>query len=236
MIDEVFKKDLTKKAKISKNGNVTIIDFKRPTAMNRFLAEEDIRYGQRVRKFSLEALVNGQWQPLKDVWAENGDGLTTIGHRRIICFPTVKATKIRFTVADAKCEPIIKKLGVYLAPELSADIPNSGEKKSSNLHIFFSSPRQMMIDWDKEQTITSFRYLPPQESRDGTITHYTLWGSTDWSNWTKLASGEFSNIVNNPIWQTIKLKPTKIRMLKFDADRLASGERMGYGDIEVVTE
>ena len=236
MIDEVFKKDLTKKAKISKNGNVTIIDFKRPTAMNRFLAEEDIRYGQRVRKFSLEALVNGQWQPLKDAWAENGDGLTTIGHRRIICFPTVKATKIRFTVADAKCEPVIKKLGVYLAPELSADIPNSGEKKSSNLHIFFSSPRQMMIDWDKEQTITSFRYLPPQESRDGTITHYTLWGSTDWSNWTKLASGEFSNIVNNPIWQTIKLKPTKIRMLKFDADRLASGERMGYGDIEVVTE
>ena len=65
---------------------------------------------------------------------------------------------------------------------------------------------------------------------------YTLWGSTDWSHWTKLASGEFSNIVNNPIWQTIKLKPTKIRMLKFDADRLASGERMGYGDIEVVTE
>ena len=236
MIDEVFKKDLIKKAKISKNGNITIIDFKRPTAMNRFLAEEDIRYGQRVRKFSLEALVNGQWQPLKDAWAENGDGLTTIGHRRIICFPTVKATKIRFTVADAKCEPIIKKLGVYLAPELSADIPNSGEKKSSNLHIFFSSPRQMMIDWDKEQTITSFRYLPPQESRDGTITHYTLWGSTDWSHWTKLASGEFSNIVNNPIWQTIKLKPTKIRMLKFDADRLASGERMGYGDIEVVTE
>ena len=236
MIDEVFKKDLTKKAKISKNGNVTIIDFKRPTAMNRFLAEEDIRYGQRVRKFSLEAMVNGQWQPLKDAWAENGDGLTTIGHRRIICFPTVKATKIRFTVADAKCEPIIKKLGVYLAPELSADIPNSGEKKSSNLHIFFSSPRQMMIDWDKEQTITSFRYLPPQESRDGTITHYTLWGSTDWSHWTKLASGEFSNIVNNPIWQTIKLKPTKIRMLKFDADLLASGERMGYGDIEVVTE
>ncbi len=236
MIDEVFKKDLTKKAKISKNGNVTIIDFKRPTAMNRFLAEENIRYGQRVRKFSLEALVNGQWQPLKDAWAENGDGLTTIGHCRIICFPTVKATKIRFTIADAKCEPIIKKLGVYLAPELSADIPNSGEKKSSNLHIFFSSPRQMMIDWDKEQTITSFRYLPPQESRDGTITHYTLWGSTDWSSWTKLASGEFSNIVNNPIWQTIKLKPTKIRMLKFDADRLASGERMGYRDIEVVTE
>ena len=261
MIDEVFKTNLCKKAKISTQGNTTLIEFKKPTSFNRFLVEEDIRYGQRVKKFSLEAFVDGQWLPLKDALVENGDGLTTIGHRRIICFPNVKATKLRFTVTDTKaavereqsdaginsvereharqkvkCEPIIKKLGVYLAPELTADIPNSGEKKSSDLHIFFSNPCQMMIDWDKEQTITSFRYLPPQESKDGTITHYTLWGSTDWSNWTKLASGEFSNIVNNPIWQTIKLKPTKVRMLKLDADRLASGNRMGYGDIEVITE
>ena len=261
MIDEVFKTNLCKKAKISTQGNTTLIEFKKPTSFNRFLVEEDIRYGQRVKKFSLEAFVDGQWLPLKDALVENGDGLTTIGHRRIICFPNVKATKLRFTVTDTKaavereqgdaginsvereharqkvkCEPIIKKLGVYLAPELTADIPNSGEKKSSDLHIFFSNPCQMMIDWDKEQTITSFRYLPPQESKDGTITHYTLWGSTDWSNWTKLASGEFSNIVNNPIWQAIKLKPTKVRMLKLDADRLASGDRMGYGDIEVITE
>ena len=261
MIDEVFKTNLCKKAKISTQGNTTLIEFKKPTSFNRFLVEEDIRYGQRVKKFSLEAFVDGQWLPLKDALVENGDGLTTIGHRRIICFPNVKATKLRFTITETKaavereqsdagvnsvereharqkvkCEPIIKNLGVYLAPELTADIPNSGEKKSSDLHIFFSNPCQMMIDWDKEQTITSFLYLPPQESKDGTITHYTLWGSTDWSNWTKLASGEFSNIVNNPIWQAIKLKPTKVRMLKLDADCLASGDRMGYGDIEVITE
>jgi alpha-L-fucosidase len=236
MIDEVFKDDLCKKAKINTQGDMTLIEFRKPMRFNRFLVEEDIRYGQRVKKFLLEAWVDRQWHPLKDELSENGDGLTTIGHRRIICFPTIKATKLRFTITDAKCEPIIKKLGVYLAPELTADIPNSGEKKSSSLHIFFSSPRQMIIDWDREQTVTSFRYLPPQESKDGTITHYTLWGSTDWKNWTKIASGEFSNIVNNPIWQTIKLNPTKVRILKLDADRLVSGERIGYGDIEVITE
>ncbi|MCR5711132.1 MAG: alpha-L-fucosidase [Prevotella sp.] len=236
MIDEVFKDNLCKKAKINTQGDMTLIEFRKPMRFNRFLVEEDIRYGQRVKKFLLEAWVDRQWHPLKDELSENGDGLTTIGHQRIICFPTIKATKLRFTITDAKCEPIIKKLGVYLAPELTADIPNSGEKKSSSLHIFFSSPRQMIIDWDREQTVTSFRYLPPQESKDGTITHYTLWGSTDWKNWTKIASGEFSNIVNNPIWQTIKLNPTKVRILKFDADRLVSGERIGYGDIEVITE
>ena len=236
MIDEVFKDNLCKKAKINTQGDMTLIEFRKPMRFNRFLVEEDIRYGQRVKKFLLEAWVDRQWHSLKDELSENGDGLTTIGHRRIICFPTIKATKLRFTITDAKCEPIIKKLGVYLAPELTADIPNSGEKKSSSLHIFFSSPRQMIIDWDREQTVTSFRYLPPQESKDGTITHYTLWGSTDWKNWTKIASGEFSNIVNNPIWQTIKLNPTKVRILKLDADRLVSGERIGYGDIEVITE
>ena len=234
MIDEVFKTDLAKKAKIETQGNETLIDFKEPTAFNRFLAEEDITQGQRVKKFALEAEVDGKWIPLRDMLVEDGkDGLTTIGHRRIICFPTIKATKLRFTITDSKCAPIIKKLGVYLAPELTADIPDSGEKKSSALHLFFSTPTQMMIDWDTEQTFSTFRYLPPQDTKDGLVTHYTLWGSTDWTNWTKLASGEFSNIVNNPIWQTIKFPATKVRILKLDADRLAEGQRMGYGDIEI---
>ena len=236
MIHEVFKTDLAANAKKHTKNNETIIDFGKPTAFNRFVAEEDIRYGQRVKKFSLEAEINGKWQPLKDALVEQGDGLTTIGHRRIICFPTVNATRIRLTILDAKCQPVIKRTSVYLAPELTADIPDSGEKRSSNLHFFFRSPKQMMIDWDTEQTITAFRYLPPQNTKEGMVTHYSLWASTDWSNWTKVASGEFSNIVNNPIWQTIKFPSVKARILRLDAESLAEGERMAFDDIEVMNE
>ena len=236
MIHEVFKTDLAANAKKHTKKNETIIDFGKPTAFNRFVAEEDIRYGQRVKKFSLEAEINGKWQPLKDALVEQGDGLTTIGHRRIICFPTVNATRLRLTILDAKCQPVIKRTSVYLAPELTADIPDSGEKRSSNLHFFFRSPKQMMIDWDTEQTITAFRYLPPQNTKEGMVTHYSLWASTDWSNWTKVASGEFSNIVNNPIWQTIKFPPVKARILRLDAESLAEGERMAFDDIEVMNE
>ena len=236
MIDEVFRTDLAERAKKEVKGAETVIDFGKPTSFNRFVAEEDIRQGQRVKKFSLEALVDGEWLPLGDALVEGSDGLTTIGHRRIVCFPTVNATKLRFAVTDSKAESIIKRTSVFLAPELTGDIPDSGEKRSSNLHYFFSNPRQMMIDWDTEQTISAFRYLPPQNTKDGTVTHYTLWASTDWTNWTKLAAGEFSNIVNNPIWQTIKFPATKARILKFDADRLASGERMAFDDFEVIKE
>ena len=245
MIDTVFKENLIENGQLTiengagtqTEGNVQCLTFKvqweKPVTFNRFLAEEDIALGQRVRKFSLEALVDGQWQPLRDELAENGDGLTTIGHRRIICFPTVRATQIRFTITDSKAEPVIKKLGLYLAPEITADIADSGMKKSSGLHIFFNSPKQMMIDWEQEQTLTAFRYLPPQNTLNGLVTHYTLWASTDRTHWTKLASGEFSNVVNNPIWQTIKFPATKALVIKFEADRLAEGERMGYEDIDV---
>jgi len=233
MIDEVFDDNLADKSYITVQGNTTVIDFGAPTSFNRFLAEEEISLGQRVKKFTLEAKIDGEWQPLKDELVEEGDGLTTIGHRRIICFPTVRATRLRLTITDSKAEPIIKKLGVYLAPELTADIRDSGEKKSSGLHIYFSNPKQMMIDFDTEQTISTFRYLPPQDTKEGIVTHYTLWASTDWTNWTKLASGEFSNIVNNPIWQTISFEPTKVKVFRFEADKLFDGERMGYGDIDI---
>ena len=266
MVSEVFKTDLTKKAKVSATnvrGNdkrfgaskavdgkadtywstddgVTsasmTIEFKQPTTFNRFLAEEYIALGQRVKRFTLEAFVDGQWKSLKDELAEEGDGLTTIGHRRIICFPTLTATRLRFTITDSKACPLISKIGVYLAPTIKDDLPENGEKRSSDLHIFFSNPKQMMIDFDKEQTFTAFRYLPPQDTKNGIITRYTLWASSDWNNWTKLASGEFSNIVNNPIWQTINFTPVKARILRFEADRLYEGDRMGYGDIEVVRE
>src|SRR5690606_20490091 len=69
------------------------IDFKEPVPFNRFLVQEDIRYGQRVKKFKLEALVNDDWQLIADQ--------TTIGRKRILRFPDVTAAKLKFTIEDA---------------------------------------------------------------------------------------------------------------------------------------
>ena len=232
MIDEVFV-----------NGECRVdsvefhtLHFNQPTTFNRFVAEEDIRYGQRVKKFSLEAEVDGKWMPLKDELADHGDGLTTIGHRRIVCFPTVTATKLRFTVLDAKCEPIIKKTAVYLAPEITQDTPDAGEKHASDYYIFFGADKVMFVTLNDEADVTGFRYLPPQESRDGVVTHYRIAATNDWKTWETIGEGEFSNIVNNPIWQTVRCKPTRAKVIRVDGLRLAQGERMAYSDIEVLTK
>lgn len=213
-----------------------VLEFPEKTTFDRFLVEEYIPLGQRVKKFSLEALVDDEWVPLEDELVTGSDGLTTIGHRRIICFPEVTATKVRFNIDESKAAPVISKIGVYNAPDIEMDLPENGEKISSDLHVFFGGENQIFIDFDTEKNISGLRYLPPQTSKDGVATHYSVWVSPDWTKWEKVASGEFSNIVNNPIWQTVKFGPTKAKIIRLDAERLESGKRIAYDDLEVLFE
>jgi alpha-L-fucosidase len=84
------------------------IDLGKPTLFNRFLVQEYIRLGQRVKAFTVEALVDGNWKKLAKA--------TTIGYKRILRFPDVKATKVRFNITDSKSCPVISSIGIYSAP------------------------------------------------------------------------------------------------------------------------
>ena len=86
------------------------IDFGKPTTFNRFLAQEYIRLGQRVKAFTVEALVDGNWKELAKA--------TTIGYKRILRFPTVEATQLRFNITDSKSCPVISNIGIYNAPQI----------------------------------------------------------------------------------------------------------------------
>jgi alpha-L-fucosidase len=83
-------------------------DFSKPQQINRFLIQENIALGQRVKSFKLEALVN-------DKWIELTAG-TTIGYKRILRFPSVSVNKVRLLINDAKASPVISNLGFYNAP------------------------------------------------------------------------------------------------------------------------
>lgn len=265
MIEEVFKNDIAVDAKVEassqrgkgkKYGGGNVIDgksdtywatddgitagsltfsFKKPVTFNRFLAEEYIPLGQRVREWKLEAFINGGWIELKDSLTDDGK-LTTIGHRRIVCFPTVTTDKVRFSVSDSRACPVISRVSMFNAPELTADIPDSGEKRSSSLRIFYMNPTSMAVDLGKTKKVKGIRYLPPSLRSDGTVTHYSIYASTDWNDWKKLESGEFSNIVNNPIWQTVYFDPVDASVLRFEADVISGGEHMAYSDFEVLYE
>jgi len=97
-----------------KTGSITITLGKDPIPFNRFLVREYIALGQRVKSFKVEALIKEQ---NKSVW-KGISKQTTIGNKRILRFPTVKASKIRFTVLDSKACPLISTIEVYNAPTL----------------------------------------------------------------------------------------------------------------------
>jgi alpha-L-fucosidase len=90
-------------------GSLTI-DFKENTTFNRFLVQEYYPYGQRVKAFTLEAKIDGNW---KEIASE-----TTIGVKRILRLPNTTATAIRFNIIAAKACPLISIISVYNAPKL----------------------------------------------------------------------------------------------------------------------
>jgi alpha-L-fucosidase len=86
------------------------IDFQESTEFNRFLVQEDIRLGQRVKKFTLDAFVESKW---KEIASE-----TTIGNKRILRFENVTAPKLKLNIVDSKACAVISNIEVYNAPKV----------------------------------------------------------------------------------------------------------------------
>ncbi|MDR6562375.1 alpha-L-fucosidase [Arcicella sp. BE140] len=102
------------------------MSFAKPTAFNRFLIQEPIWLGQRVKAFTLEAKVNDTWQQIAKE--------TTIGYKRILRFNTVKATQIRLNITDAKACPLISNIEVYQAPIILTP-PQITRNQAGEVHI-----------------------------------------------------------------------------------------------------
>lgn len=248
MIKRIFDHPL--KGKLKKSSLVSTITFKEPTEFNRLMISEDIRKGQRVKSFEVEALIDdnnadglqfGHWVKLHDIISEEPErSMTTIGRKRILCFPTTKTRQIRLRIMDWKAEPIIKDMKAYLAPDIDTGNAGNGEKHSSKYNIFFNTAggvaESMFIDLGGAKVVKGLRFLPNQKSREGTPLDYTLLGYQSDGTWKVLAKGEFSNIVNNPIWQTVNCTPEKFGLIRLDCSRITSGQRIYYDDVEVLCE
>lgn len=89
------------------------------------------------------------------------------------------------------------------------------------------------INLGKITNVIGFTYTPTQTRWvSGVITHYKFYGSIDGENWIKLSSGEFSNIIANPIQQKVIFKKSiPIKYIKLVADRI-----MGNKDKAIIAE
>ena len=96
-------------------------------------------------------------------------------------------------------------------------------------------PQYVAIDMGKEVLIEALLYMPRRDATSRAIVdQYEYHVSGDGTTWTKVAEGEFSNIVNNPIQQVVKLeKPVKARYFKFTATHCADGVHVSAAELSV---
>ena len=98
-------------------------------------------------------------------------------------------------------------------------------------------PVDLVIDLGKEEMLSGFRYLPDQNIwNPGIISHYEFYISNDNAEWKLADAGEFSNIKNNPLWQSKSFSPVKARYIKLRALRNTDGnDEIGYAEVDVTT-
>ena len=194
------------------SGDQREYELKSSSKINVVLLQEDIARGQRVENFRVEARVGGQWQLL-------GEG-TTVGYKRMLRFPTIEAEALRITIGSARLEAHISNVAAYYAPDVEEqqaaskwnDLPRDSWKEVS--------AQPLVIDLGKEVSLKGFTYAPLNEQAKPTMAyHYTFYVSMDGKSWTKVpTNGEFSNIMHNPLPQTVKFaQPQKARFIKIDA-------------------
>jgi len=91
------------------------LDLGREATFDRIVLQEPIALGQRVSSFEVQAQIESGWSTVA-----RG---TTIGHKRILVFPTVRASKVRVHILESRACPLLSRVSLHLAPQESPPNP-----------------------------------------------------------------------------------------------------------------
>ncbi|KAM0949640.1 putative alpha-L-fucosidase [Dioscorea sansibarensis] len=104
---------------------IIFLDLGQPITFNVFQVQEPIQMGQRVIEFHVDLLEDGEWNTIVKA--------TTIGYKRLLQFPVVKAQFLRLLVDKSRADPLISYFGVYLDPySIIPDALGSSQRASFN--------------------------------------------------------------------------------------------------------
>ena len=193
------------------NGERTY-KLKSGSEINVVMLQEDIARGQRVEAFSVEAQT-------ADGWKEIAQG-TTVGYKRLLRFPDVKANQLRIKIKSCRLTANISRVAAfYVAPlqEESEEVDWNNLPRTTWKQV---SDSPLTIDLGKSVILSAFTSAPAKAEAKPTMAFkYKFFVSTDGNNWQEVpVNGEFSNIMHNPLPQTVPFKEkVKARFIRLVA-------------------
>ena len=196
------------------SGTVRQYDIQKDALVNTFMIQEDISKGQRIESFLVEAYKDGSWIHM----AEG----TTVGYKRLVRFSDTRPERIRVTIRSARGVANVAAVGLFYAEPLAdkneevqlSDVPvdgwqvvggNADSRKAidgDRKTVWRASAlTPLVVDMGDKVEVSGFSYAPSiGEDLTGTVYKYAFYVSLDGQSWTKCeASGEFSNIMHNPM-------------------------------------
>ena len=214
---------------------------------------EQIRLGQRVTAFCIDAWLDGEW---KTVDAHGA----TIGNQVLRRLPhpiTTHRVRVRITASSA-C-PCISEISLMRMPEAPpAPAPSSqphtpdtlstsgwqslspGGRKAwdnnpSTHWLTKNNDAKLVVDMGSKQVISGFSYLPRQDGvLDAMTDIYRFEVSQDGQVWKTVAQGMFSNIKANPIEQRIDFgSHVRARFFRFVGEHALEGSGASAAEIKI---
>lgn len=196
------------------SGTVRQYDIQKDALVNAFMIQEDISKGQRIESFLVEAYKDGSWIHM----AEG----TTVGYKRLVRFSDTRPERIRVTIRSARGVANVAAVGLFYAEPLAdkdeevqlSDVPvdgwqvvggNADSRKAidgDRKTVWRASAlTPLVVDMGDKIEVSGFSYAPsPGDDLVGTVYKYAFYVSLDGHSWTKCeTSGEFSNIMHNPV-------------------------------------
>ncbi|RYY66827.1 MAG: hypothetical protein EOO13_15325 [Chitinophagaceae bacterium] len=240
-----------------------LIDFKKQQLFNIIRLRENIKLGQRIRSFEIDAWQKNGWQKIASA--------TSIGSNRLIRLPQhIRTSKLRLRITEAAASIALSEFSLFSEPlpitthttsstntivadkdwkistsSIATSNYPSGNAIDGNANTFLSTikdsgskefiPQHIIIDLGKQLAFHSFIYLPAQnKNTEGRITKYSFFISNDGIQWQQIITGEFANIKANPVEQLVALNKTiNARYIKLLALEVTGGNGITIAEIGI---
>jgi alpha-L-fucosidase len=114
---------------------------------------------------------------------------------------------------------------------------NSGKAIDENPNTYWTSAdNELVVMLEREVELQGFTYFPMQARYpSGYVAEYSLSVSPDGRSWKEVARGEFSNIQNSPVEQSIRFGATPARHIRLKALRTTDGNPATFAEFGILT-
>lgn len=230
----------------------------KPATFDVLRLREQIRLGQRVEGFAVDAWLDGSW---REIHAGQ-----TIGVQHLVRLPqSVTTDRVRLRITRCPAVPCIAGFSLHRMPPMpkvtdarlskdnadksawkivSATAGEASHAIDGNPDTFWHThtngeqqpPQSMVIDFGRDLTVSAFTYLPRQDgTRHGMTDRYRFELSRDGEKWVVFAEGEFGNLRANPVEQIVPAKvPASARYLRFTGLRALEKVHVSAAEIGVI--